>query len=151
MRLALILVAAAGCGAVESYDDALVDEPPLANEINPPPGARDAIEAALDAFAEIVGSDPDLGVVVHWTDERIPYGDGSVIGLHRGCGDIWVTWWEGADFSRIALPHELGHCVRRSIHGDSDGAHSDTGWWESNELEHTIVDDVRSLMAESGY
>ena len=95
------------------------------------PRSDEAI-AVLAAFYELETGAELPPIRVTWVAERIPFGDTSVIGLHRGCDDIWVTWWEGPRLSKLALAHEVGHCARATVEGSGDGQHADPLWWASD-------------------
>lgn len=134
LRIIAFISLAVACEPI--YLDVSMDAGPdaalRANVIEPPANAQQAIAAVLTAYRSIyltaLDDLPEVRVI--WTDERIPYGNGSVIGLHVSCGEIWVRWWPAIDsYGRIALAHEIGHCVRGHVFGDTDGAHADTAFW----------------------
>jgi len=133
------LVLGVGCTSAEDPLDALtVVEPARAGE--------------AQAIA-VAGFELELGiampeVAVTWVAERIPYRDATVIGLHRGCDDIWLTWWEGPAFSRLALAHELGHCARVASGIESDQGHVDAAWWAKDGAG--VVDRVNRRLVAAG-
>lgn len=95
-----------------------------------PPSAGEALVLLRAFYEQTIGSELPA-IHVTFVRERIPFGDTTVIGLHYGCGDIWVTWWPelGTDLHDTALAHEVAHCARLTAEGSGDGAHADDLWW----------------------
>lgn len=148
-RCVLMAVVLAGCGVVtDPHLDVEVEQDPLEllDSDGPPPGAELAIEVVLEAYALATGLEDVPEVTVRWVSEPLPYGDGTASGLTYGC-TTWAVWREGDRFPRVLLAHELGHCVRRTLTGDGDGAHSDAEWWAPGGLWDLAV----IALVDAGY
>lgn len=127
MQIAMLAVVLVGCGScVDDATQAVTDPLELLERVDPPRG-DDAIAIVVAFYEHELGiTMPPIGV--RWVTERIPFGAGSVIGLHRGCGDIWITWWN-IRYAQMALAHEIGHCARVTAGLPSDPNHLDADWW----------------------
>ncbi len=146
MRFALLAFLAA-CSSCLDKPASVAADPLAALTVVDPPRAAEAVTIALAAYEHEIGVHlPPVHVT--FVTERIPYEDTTVIGLHRGCDDIWVTWWEGPAFSRLGLAHEIGHCVRATIGLPSDPMHEDATWWAKD--ENGVVGRVNRQLAGAG-
>jgi hypothetical protein len=149
MRLAVLLVAVCACGACDGVEDpASSGDPLMALTPASPDRADDAVALAVASYEREIGVTMPP-VVVHWVVERIPLRGATVIGLHRACDDIWVTWWEGPALSRLAMVHEVGHCARVAAGLPSDPEHEDAAWWAKDETG--VVERVRRQLAGAGF
>lgn len=132
-----LLVIAASCGPVTA--DRPDAAPPMGvTEIAPPGHADDAIAIIEQSFETDTGVEL-AGVAVHvrWSSTLLACGDTECGGLSYGCGDIWVVDRPGTMGIPMALAHELGHCARGVLTGDSDGGHTDAAWWsDTGYVEH---------------
>lgn len=141
-RAAILALVLAACSCVDSAVDPLESLTQIE-----PPRAAEALTVAVTAFEAEVGA-PMPTVHVTWVAERIPYEGTTVIGLHRNCEDIWLTWWDGPRFSRLALAHEIGHCARAARGLDTDPGHADAAWWAKDGAG--VVDRVNRQLAGAG-
>lgn len=130
MRLmAIVLMLASACGGCGAVDSAAAQD--LA-EIDAPAGADQATAIVLAFYAEQTGIAAPA-VTVHWTADAIPFGSTTADGLTWSCDDIWVH--ARADgMMPLALSHELGHCMLRTLEGDGDAAHAIAAWWGDGAL-----------------
>lgn len=143
---ALLLLTIAACGVVrEPPRDDGSTPPGGVVEIVPPDHADEAIAIIEGVYRDDTGV--EIAPVVHWTDTLIPCGAVLCGGLSYGCADVWVADRLGTLGIPMALAHELGHCARGTLTGDSDGGHLDGTWWSDTGL----VEQAHAAVRRAGF